>query len=167
MSKTQDLYGGAMSTIIPSYFVDASTFRQVPDTQEVFVSTKDINDSIIIDLLESVPEKDLSDILEAHMEEITRLNDGAGTIIDEVETLNCELGSSGIMLFKQAVKKFGKSNEQENVYMFMAVIRLSKVKTDVVICYNTISKDYDNGSRWSIVEEMVKQMKIRNWELFV
>lgn len=167
MSKTQDLYGGAMSTVIPSNFVDASTFRQVPDTQEVFVSTKDTNDSIIIDLLESVPEKDLPDILKAHMEEITRLNDGIETVIDEVKALNCELGPSGIMLFQQEVKKFGKSDELENVYVFMAVVRLSKVNTDVVVCYNTTSKDDHNRSKWSIVEEVVKEMKIRNWELFV
>ncbi|KAK9447825.1 uncharacterized protein V1518DRAFT_420529 [Limtongia smithiae] len=49
------LFGGAITIDLPDGFLDASTFRQVPDNQEVFVSqdSSETNDtSIIIELVE-------------------------------------------------------------------------------------------------------------------
>lgn len=46
-----DLFGGAMSSHICSRFVDVATFRQVPDSQEVFVDTASLG-SLTVELLE-------------------------------------------------------------------------------------------------------------------
>lgn len=54
--KPAELFGGAITTVIPESFVDASNFREVPDNQEVFVSMSDDDGdvSIIVDILERV-----------------------------------------------------------------------------------------------------------------
>jgi hypothetical protein len=52
-----DLFGGAIVAPIPSSFMDASQFRQIPDNQEVFVDTK-TQQSMFVELLEQVDQKD-------------------------------------------------------------------------------------------------------------
>ena len=49
--RAVDLFGGAMSSQICSRFADVSTFRQVPDSQEVFVDTASPG-SLTLELLE-------------------------------------------------------------------------------------------------------------------
>ncbi|KAI8622709.1 hypothetical protein BC830DRAFT_1052748, partial [Chytriomyces sp. MP71] len=51
MTQSHPLFGGAISLLLPNGYVDASQLRQVPDNQEVFVSSTD-NSSIIVELLE-------------------------------------------------------------------------------------------------------------------
>ena len=46
-----ELFGGAMSSQLCSRFADVSTFRQVPDSQEVFVDTAS-QGSLTLELLE-------------------------------------------------------------------------------------------------------------------
>lgn len=85
--ETVKLFGGAISTVIPTGFLDASTLRQIPDTQEVFVnlSNKEFSndDSLIFDLMERVDHTTLentehpddeSNSLELHLNEISELN---------------------------------------------------------------------------------------------
>lgn len=57
LHKMVDLFGGAIVAPIPSSFMDASQFRQIPDNQEVFVDTK-TQQSMIVELLEQVDQKD-------------------------------------------------------------------------------------------------------------
>ena len=76
MSTTKELFGGAITVTLPSHLIDASyvlfsfaspacvtlfssrDLRQVPDTQEVFLSpTSGI--SIIVEVLQSVSATDL------------------------------------------------------------------------------------------------------------
>lgn len=79
---SQPLYGGAIATNIPAGLLDASTIRQIPDTQEVFLnpSTNDTDlsqlskdDTIIIELLEKIDKGDKESILE-HLSELGNLN---------------------------------------------------------------------------------------------
>ena len=98
------LYGGAVTTVIPAGFLDASLFRSVPDTQEVYVngrrpgqdvnvsvegrqtgsiSNYEVNDglgfneSIIVDLLQRVEADDDRAALDIHLNEIDSLNGGS------------------------------------------------------------------------------------------
>jgi hypothetical protein len=48
--KPAQLYGGAITTALPSRFVDVSQMRQVPDHQEVYVDMNS-DQSIIFELL--------------------------------------------------------------------------------------------------------------------
>ena len=50
--SSRPLFGGAIKCLVPTTFVDASVFRQVPDNQEVFVDQGGDN-SFIVELLEA------------------------------------------------------------------------------------------------------------------
>ena len=50
--EERKLFGGGISIKVPKTFKDVSTFRQVPDNQEVFVSP-DSDANLIIELLET------------------------------------------------------------------------------------------------------------------
>lgn len=69
---TTNLYGGSIKVVLPSNFIDASDFRQVPDNQEVFVNDNN-NDSIVFDILERVNAED-EDAVQEHVKEIAVLN---------------------------------------------------------------------------------------------
>jgi hypothetical protein len=60
------LFGGAIEVILPKSILIASTVRQIPDNQEVFLSTTS-DDLIIIELLQPAP-------MEVHFEDIAELN---------------------------------------------------------------------------------------------
>ncbi|KAJ2836175.1 hypothetical protein FBU31_001440 [Coemansia sp. 'formosensis'] len=68
----RDLFGGAMSMAIPDGMTDISVLRQVPDHQEVFANAQ-TDSSIIVEILESVPQKGL-DALTYHYEQVSELN---------------------------------------------------------------------------------------------
>ena len=53
--EERELFGGGLSIKVPKHFKDVSSFRQVPDNQEVFVSN-DSDDSLIVELLEMPSE---------------------------------------------------------------------------------------------------------------
>lgn len=46
------LFGGALLLDLPDQFIDASSMRQIPDNQEVFVSSQELDLSFIIEILE-------------------------------------------------------------------------------------------------------------------
>ena len=56
--SVRELFGGAITATLPNEIVDASELRQVPDTQEVFIS-KICDISYIFDITQSVPPTDL------------------------------------------------------------------------------------------------------------
>lgn len=135
------LYGGAMSMDIPSNMIDASAFRQVPDTQEVYVSKDNSETSLIVDLLEPVPASNIKEILDEHMAELTRLNGGLNTRIldcDENITSGEPLASlAGIRVFTQQVLKFGRAKDVEDVTIIMGVLRLADpANSDVLVTIN-------------------------------
>ena len=56
--EMKQLFGGAISSLIPKSFEDVSLIRQVPDHQEVFVD-KNTEMSLIVELMqasESIPD---------------------------------------------------------------------------------------------------------------
>lgn len=59
--KATPLFGGALSIVLPgdtdNTYLDVSTFRQVPDNQEVFVDGSRTDDSVIVELLECADEE--------------------------------------------------------------------------------------------------------------
>ena len=57
-TKTQ-LFGGALKAVLPTVLEDATRYRPVPDTQELFVSRSYESDlSVIFDILQRVPGTD-------------------------------------------------------------------------------------------------------------
>lgn len=63
-SRKYDLFGGAITVDLPPGLIDASDLRQVPDTQEVFLSPhSDV--SYIFDITESVAPRELKQATES------------------------------------------------------------------------------------------------------
>lgn len=136
-----DLYGGAMQCSLPKGMLDVSKLRQVPDTQEVFVSANK-DESIIFDLLEYVNLPDM-EAVRMHIEQIAECNDAVAS-----EILSCVHLEDAcvphlphipkyIAYCRQSVSKFGEAKERANeVHMAVAVIRLETHATDFVITFN-------------------------------
>lgn len=135
----QELYGGAITTVIPKTFLDASMLRQVPDTQEVFVNSRrtdeptsdnlGFNESIIVDLLQRVDETDDRKALEVHLEEVTSLDESSGhTIV----TYNQQDNWQSCVAVETAYK-WGKESLKETVVLCLGLLRLAEFETDVLI----------------------------------
>jgi hypothetical protein len=78
------LFGGALSTSIPSTFLDTSDLRQIPDNQEVFID-RDGLASITFDILEQVDTTDVEKALAIHLGEVVE-----GDAAQVVEMSNSE-----------------------------------------------------------------------------
>lgn len=152
-TNTIGLYGGAVTASFPAGFIDASQFREVPDTQEVYVS-QEVDDSVVVDLLEAVPETG-DGAVAVHLQEIADIN-SAGKEFERVYSESVDVPShktSGTLTVAvEPARKWGRetalSSEEGSsdandllaepmLVLVMAVIRLESVQTDVVVTFNT------------------------------
>jgi hypothetical protein len=143
--KKRELYGGAISTVLPDSFEDVSVFRQVPDHQEVFVD-KHTDMSFIVELLGY--ESGVKDAQAAtyFFTDLAESNEAAETLIDYEGMMNDpnfmpKLGSSFpkcSIRGRQSISKFRTRSDIpiDMVQIFMVVVRLPSVETDVLITLN-------------------------------
>lgn len=160
------LYGGAISVDLPPA-VDVLKFRQVPDTQEVFIfegETKDKDTSVIFELLETVPG-DIDEAIKVHVDDI----------LDHVDTVEPADPAGDARLFL-VVSKGG------SLLTIVGLIRLDRVSTDVLVTMNVpLSSDEQlvlgDGSPHALLSGHIKQhystvrqacasFKVENWGLF-
>ncbi|XP_074655370.1 ran guanine nucleotide release factor-like [Tubulanus polymorphus] len=138
MTKTQPLFGGALSVNLPNTIVDASDVRQIPDNQEVFMNNFD--QTMIVEILEYVQEPD-EQALKTHFYDITQTGDeGTG-----IEILNAEkvesysmTQCSGVYYIsgKSHVAKF-KEDARNEVETHIAMFRLPQFTTDILINFTS------------------------------
>eukprot|EP00833_Pecoramyces_ruminatium_P010820 jgi/Orpsp1_1/1184852/evm.model.c7180000091256.1 len=182
----RELFGGAMTAIMPEAFKDASIIREVPDNQEVYV---DINtdQSIIIELLEQAQDasndecglyhfKQLAEDNKADNYEILRNEDIAPQDIPNIKIDSIKK----IVLGKQIISKFNeKDADAKNVVnIYLAVIRVPSIETDILISYNcpvyigsksssrTQSVEGQENVSDQIFNELIKSFNVVDWELF-
>ncbi|CAL9732525.1 nuclear import protein Mog1p [Monosporozyma unispora] len=146
---TVQLYGGAIATVIPQGFLDASMLREVPDTQEVYVNSRSksddfndglgFNESVIIDLLQRVEEEDDKKALDFHLKEIADLNGSTEWELLKYDNKFDQLATPSAAqtcIFLETAYKWGKVSEKEIVISCIGLIRLKDVETDVLITVN-------------------------------
>lgn len=121
--QLQPLYGGAITTLIPTNLLDASQIRQVPDTQEVFVNLLNPllqkEDSLIFDLMERV---DIGDVANTGKEEVEEDNDHKAVQVhlDEISDLNNHFNETDKwkLIYEEEItsrlKHFGPSGDNKN-----------------------------------------------------
>ncbi|OJJ97986.1 hypothetical protein ASPACDRAFT_122828 [Aspergillus aculeatus ATCC 16872] len=80
----QPLYGGAIQGIIPQGWIDASTLREIPDHQELYLSPTTLS-SLIIELNQPVPNPVAQATLRAHPALLSALSE---TSPQDQESLN-------------------------------------------------------------------------------
>lgn len=114
------LYGGAITVDFPDA-VDVLKFRQVPDTQEVFIfegETRESDVNVIFDLLEMVPQP-VQEAITVHVDDILEQIDA----IEHMETA----GDASLYLV---------SSQHGKLLTIVGLIRLAKVETDVLVTMN-------------------------------
>jgi len=138
------LFGGPIQCFIPDGFDDVSTVREIPDNQEVFTNPN-IEMSIIIELNEFVETPNENAIL-LHFQELVDITQATDAQIVKVEQLGQnDVPAFGSDIFKAAfygTYKIAKYNEEakNTVNLYLALIRLPQVTTDVLISLNTATQ---------------------------
>ncbi|VVT53961.1 uncharacterized protein SAPINGB_P003837 [Magnusiomyces paraingens] len=160
MALNTELFGGAIKVNLPQGFIDASLFRQVPDTQEVFVH-QTVDDSMMFDLLERLDSPTDFHALKEHLDEISRINDtdpNSQLIQLYTEThplrkksISSKASPAYITVAIEPAKKWGRTtklnNEPESandnvleepiLVLILVLIRIKDVETDFIVSYNT------------------------------
>ncbi|CAH0477274.1 unnamed protein product [Peronospora belbahrii] len=139
------LFGGALMCEIPQDFADVSSFRQVPDNQEVFANAV-TDQCIIIELLQY--EENVEDAHSARYffneiaqsngcgpDEVTVLLEEKADYIDNVAPTAIKVPhTTQLIVGDQCVAKFKEGDHARNVVrVYLGNIRLPGVTTDVVL----------------------------------
>ncbi|KAJ2512715.1 hypothetical protein GGI11_003098 [Coemansia sp. RSA 2049] len=144
MSRSQQLYGGAMSMAVPAGMEDVSAVREIPDHQEVFANSM-TDQSIIVEILETAAEHhEERSALVHHFNELARANDAEEpAAIGRTEQLQLpHTGAEACALVgEQRVAKFneaGKSADAVNtVCVMLALIRVPPPHSaDILVSLN-------------------------------
>ncbi|RMZ77334.1 hypothetical protein DV737_g4363, partial [Chaetothyriales sp. CBS 132003] len=67
--STRELYGGAITSELPRDYIDASSVRQVPDHQEVYLSPKQLT-SLIFEINQYVAAGNDADAVQLHFNDV-------------------------------------------------------------------------------------------------
>ncbi|CAM9957941.1 unnamed protein product [Chrysoparadoxa australica] len=138
-SRVRLLFGGAMRCRIPTAWRDVSELRQVPDHQEVFVSSSSSGESLVIEVL-SMPDglddhssaafffNDMVDS-DGGTGNVEFVADMTGSIVPTLPKVpkSCLIGVEEVQKFK------GETGIRDKVRLYMVNIRLHCVTTDLLI----------------------------------
>ncbi|PWN52061.1 Mog1p/PsbP-like protein [Violaceomyces palustris] len=187
----EDLFGGAITALIPKHFKDASDLRQIPDNQEVFLSP-DSDVSLIVEVLELVKEGQASsDPVEAvkfHFNSLAHDNSASSALVEQIYHLpqapqaDVTMGSTSapaptpapiLLEGIQTVRKFGKADlPEDSVRVWLALWRLPSKNVDLVLSLNEpIDKSGETSPQApspvkALFETSAQSLKIVDWSLF-
>ncbi|KAG8853494.1 hypothetical protein FRB96_008096 [Tulasnella sp. 330] len=178
------LFDGAITCDWPANLMDASAFRQVPDTEEVYLS-QDTDISFTIEILERVEPEDPIEAIWFHFESLAHDNDALSSTVEEAQKPSGTVSASPpaqpaciSLVGTQIVSKFNKPAEQaDQVKIFLAVWRVDAKNIDVVMSINVpvVTGADENqkgvgqkGVDWARVawEKAKTTLKIEDFELF-
>ncbi|XBW35880.1 hypothetical protein QEN19_001454 [Hanseniaspora menglaensis] len=167
--NSQELYGGHFTVQLiggSELYVDASTLREVPDNQEVFVGKND-DASIIIDLLEQVHSDDLQEAMTEHLEDL--LTDFSKSIIKKGDTVTRKDTIEGEVIFThitidksnctehitKQITMFKESEPLQKIDMYVGLIRMKEYETDIIMTYNPPQRTEIEGTDSKFKEMML------------
>ena len=128
----QKLFGGALEISLPNGAIDASTVRQIPDNQEVFIF-RDSDDSWVIEILEEQPNE-LSAQIRKHFEALGDDNEAQEVLVNLVESpFHNKIMLAGI----QKIKKFN-SNQVDIVNIALGLYRISEYQAEILVTCNSL-----------------------------
>lgn len=187
------LFGGAMEWIAPDRFIDTSQFREVPDNQEIFADPE-TDQSLIIELLQYSDQVPNENAALFHFREVAQINDATSPThhtVFQVESLDSKIAMPnlagvndiyvGCLLGQQLVSKF-REMHRNSVNMYMAVIRLPHVTTDVLITLNdpvmlalqssssktgAVPQGSNAMQSLDMFSKIIRSLRIIDWGLFV
>ncbi|EJF65655.1 Mog1p/PsbP-like protein [Dichomitus squalens LYAD-421 SS1] len=176
MSATRELFGGTITADLPSQLIDASDLRQVPDTQEVFLSPAS-GISIIVEVLQSVPATDPREAAGLHFDALAHDNDAKShKVHDATKVPNGSNGATPdpvVLYGTQTVHKFNSTSADE-VRILLALYRVKHKAVDLVMTMNVPMTSTDGGSvsedSWAeakaVFDIAAKSLRIVDYGLF-
>ncbi|KAM7012621.1 ran guanine nucleotide release factor [Tautogolabrus adspersus] len=141
--QPRPLFGGALSAVLPHSSVDTSQLREIPDNQEVFAHAL-TDQSLIVELVEYQAQVSDQDAARYHFEDIAGSNKASEpgnfqvTGIEPVPKSGLSLSdcsSACVLTGTQCVSKFNEE-AKNNVIIHLAVLRLPRFSTDILISFN-------------------------------
>lgn len=164
------LFGGAITLEADLALLDASTLRQVPDTQEVLLS-HDSDVSIIVEVLQCVDKAtdaaDMGVAARYHFDSLAHDNDALSSKVESVDA-PCAAAAPqttpkpALLRGTQKVRKFGKATDEHEVVIYLAVYRLPAQNVDLVLSINDPEHTISQAAAWRIAHSL----QIRDWQLF-
>ena len=165
----QALFGGALeiSLLDGAEYVDASQLRQVPDNQECFVSEADANRSIIVELLElqeGPDEPAESHGILGHWRELAEANDAeSAQVVKSVALDPLPDMERSVVYGVQVIPKYGKAHDLHRVPVWLGLLRIPRVRTDVLVSHcGGAAGEADEGR----FVAMLESVRILDWTLF-
>jgi hypothetical protein len=165
------LYGGAVESILPSsLYQDVSTLREVPDHQEVFLHIT-TEASLITELLDLEKSASVTDdnIIEYYFDELGKDNEATQSQLlwkcsTPADTFMPSIGGGSyhrmFCVGKQLVTKYRSQNTPTDyVYIFLVLVRLRNVETDLLIQLNIPFKEERMRSLESSLQASVTSMQ--------
>ncbi|CDW99765.1 hypothetical protein [Sporisorium scitamineum] len=181
MASTKEpraLFGGAISVDLPTGFIDASDFRQVPDNQEVLVRD-DSDVSLIVEVLQLATDEGADENLDKavrfHFSSLAHDNLASSSTVLETQTPSQEVSPPAtpppaLLTGTQLARKFGKASEPEEcVTIRVALWRLLSKQIDLVLSVNEPGKAQDtpqSSQAQTAFEMAAASLQIRDWSLF-
>jgi hypothetical protein len=178
----RELFGGAVECSLPDTFVDVSTFRELPDSEEVLVESE-TDASLIVEILELQEHIPDSQIAKFHFDNIADENETEYAEVSHLETiprpeqrfgaLFCAVGT------QKGIVKFRESDRIGNdIVLYVAVARIKELNAEVVISLSapaTISRASSSHAQGSkpdvgraamVWADVVRSFSIRDYGLF-
>ncbi|PWW72524.1 Mog1p/PsbP-like protein [Tuber magnatum] len=131
------LFGGAIRAAVPQGFRDAADFRQIPDTQEVYVSMEEgIGISVVIDLNQRVQAPSDLEALDVHFQDVAD-DQGRSFAVVSKETITLpKMADKPTYMITGTVSSRPSEDPEYFVGILMTLVRLSQQTTDVLITVN-------------------------------
>lgn len=136
----RELFGGAITAVLPPSYLDASDIRQVPDNQECFMSPHS-NSTIIVEVVEyQESQKDeraalyfFEDLCECI--EVSRAEVSSYGCIDDPSFMSeiRETFPKCVLMGEQYLPIKDRPPAVEKVYVMLAVVRLKIVNSELLV----------------------------------
>jgi hypothetical protein len=170
--KEVSLYGGSATCMMPATWVDASSLRDVPDHQEVYVHPEaQFEQSVIIEILQyesSFPDTDagmhfFNDLANADGSTSIEI-DATRNASEKVKFLELDVTQIHVQGV-QTKAKTGPASEMGPVFVLMDVIRVPRFDSDILVTCHSLPEGRANIE--VIHEGIVRSLRFRDSSLFV
>ncbi|KAG0635228.1 hypothetical protein HOY80DRAFT_1057689 [Tuber brumale] len=132
-----ELFGGAIRAAVPQSFRDAADFRQVPDTQEVYVSMEERMDiSVIIDLNQRVQAPSDLEALDIHFQDVADDQGRAFAVVSRETITLPKMADEPAYLMTGTSSSRPGDNPEYFIGILMVLVRLQQQTTDILITVN-------------------------------
>jgi len=175
MSTRRALFGGAIVFDIPPECIDVSDFRQVPDTQEVFLYPES-GISVVVEVLQRVAPDDIVEAAKSHFDALADDNSAESCSVESITTIPNGRGDrtpSPIVLKGNQLVTKSKSTVPDAICVLLAVFRVESKNVDLVLSMNiplqTVEGKIDDAEHKRAQDDFkiaVKSLNILNFDLF-